>query len=417
MIRAGALFYAIVMSLIIAIVSGSLILFSYLTRIEFETLEVQQQLRLNADSGINMLLAGFSSEASSGAIDLYGNGTDTVEMTRKNWGAFDVLIAVAKFKGSSSERMILAGSKVDSSKAFALYLADRDRPLAVCGKTRIKGRAYISRAGVKRAYIEGQSFVGSTLVDGRTNSSEKQIPEFNKELLSRIRDIIHEGKIGEGDIAVEFQESGDSVFNSFRLPTQVYYSEAGLKIPEGKYIGNLAFISKRMVVVPASCKLEDVIIAAPKIVIEESFSGTLQAFASDSIVIAKNVNLKYPSVLGLVTAVHSRQAGISLSENDSLHGEIFAIKTPNEPGSGMTGVTIAEKAFVYGEVYTNGIADIRGTVYGSLCSELIMLRTPSSIYENHLLGTVLDETKRSVNYVGILDRQHHSKACNVKFLK
>src|SRR3989344_5709497 len=102
MIKAGSLFYAIVISLIIAIVSSSLILFSYLSHIQFETFEMNERLQLNADSGLNLLLSeqsiiGLNEKK---ALDLYGQGIDSVELSRKSWGAYEIAISKSIFKNT-----------------------------------------------------------------------------------------------------------------------------------------------------------------------------------------------------------------------------------------------------------------------------------------------------------------------------
>src|SRR3982751_1192426 len=101
MIKASSLFYAIVISIIIAIISSSFILFAYVSRIEFDNQELQQRLNLNVQSGLNLLLSKqlLIEPNQSKTIDLYGNGEDSVFLQRKLWGAFEVIYATAIFHG------------------------------------------------------------------------------------------------------------------------------------------------------------------------------------------------------------------------------------------------------------------------------------------------------------------------------
>lgn len=418
MIKAGSLFYAIVISLIIAIVSSSLILFSYLTRIEFEKLEIGQQLQLNVDSGINLLLATSSSKDENKQIDLYGKGTDSVSLIRKHWGAYEILISHARFKDQEIIKIIQSGSISDSSDRYSIYLADEDKPLALCGKTRLKGTAYLPKAGLKRAYIEGQNFTGDQLLDGVSRQSNKSLNEFNPDVLKHIQDIFSQKCISASDSLIEVsgQLSGDSIFNSFRDKTLVYSSPGTFKISDGSYSGNIVFISDRQIIISGSALLRDVIIAAPKIIIEEHFSGNIQAFGRDSIIVKKEVSLHYPSVLGIVKNKTIQNACIILNEKDSVSGSIFSCKTEKDILK-QTGIIVRKEAFVYGDVYSNGYADIQGTIHGSLTCSKIMLSTPSSVYENHLLGAVIDATKLSSHFAGFASTEKGNLRSIIKYLQ
>lgn len=405
MIKAGSLFYAIVISLIIAIVSSSLILFAYLSHIEFETFEIHERLQLNADSGLNLLLSEQSLVGlnEKKVIDLYGQGMDSVELIRKPWGAYEVVISKAIFKNTSFLRLAQIGYGQDSTKAYSLYLSDEDKPLALCGKTILKGTAYLPKSGVKRAYIEGQNFIGNDLISGQVKQSEKALPEFNKELIENIESIFSSKQISEKDSVIEIASdlSEDSLKNSFLNNSLILKSSGRLKISSGFYEGNILVISDKEIVISSNAILHDMIVVAPRVIVEKEFKGNLQIFASDSVIIQKNVTLAYPSVIGIVRTSQSPVvAAIVLSENDTIEGNLFAYKKAEEVLK-QSGLIMAEKSFIYGEVYSNGYVDVKGSIYGSLMCNKILLKTPSSVYENHLLNVVIDRSKLSSYFVGI----------------
>jgi hypothetical protein len=405
MIKASSLFYAIVISIIIAIVSSSLILFAYLSRIEFENFEILQRLNLNATSGLNLLMSKQSliELNQHKIIDLYGNKGDSVALSRKSWGAFEIIVSDGLFKNRSVTQIAQVGYYPDSAKSYSLYLTDQDKPLALCGNTKIKGTAFLPKTGVKRAYIEGQNFTGAIMIDGQVRTSEKTLPKFNKMLIDNIQSILSKKIINENDsvIAIETNLSGDSLNNSFKNRTIVITSDSALKISDGLYSGNIAIISNKQITVSANAIIRDIIIAAPKIIIEKEFKGNLQAFASDSIIVNKDVSLYYPSVLGIVKGSSTLTlSAVVLNENDTLLGTIFSFKDDESILKEVV-VVLKEKSFVTGQVYSNGYADVKGTIFGSLMSNKIILSTPSSIYENHLLNAVIDQTALSKHYTGI----------------
>ena len=405
MIKAGSLFYAIVISLIIAIVSSSFILFAYLSRIQFENFEINQQLNLDADSGLNLLLSkqsvvGINEQKS---IDLFNTGNGNISLSRKSWGAYEILIAKAVFKNTEVTRIAQVGFYPDSTHLYSLYLVDEDKPLAICGNTIVNGTAYLPKAGVKRAYIEGESFVGNTLINGQIKESEKTLPKFNSTLIENINTVFTKKNITGNDSTINIQGelTGDTVTNNFQNKTLVFINSASIIISGGIYSGNIAVISDKQITVSANAELKDVMIFSPKIIIEKGFRGNLQAFASDSIFIEKNVTLTYPSVLGLVKDDKLTSAStITLNENDTVAGNLFVYK--NEAGVlKPTGLIIKEKAVVLGQAYSNGYVDLKGTIIGSLMCNKIILSTSSSVYENHLLNAVIDVSRLPKQYVGI----------------
>lgn len=406
MIKAGSLFYAIVISLIIAIVSSSLILFAYLTRIQFENFEINQQLNLNADSGLNLLLSKQSLVEldQQQTIDLFNIGTDNVELTRKTWGAYEILISKAVFKNTKVIRIAQAGFYPEGTHLYSLYLSDQDKPLALCGNTLMKGTAYLPKAGVKRAYIEGQSFTGNTLIEGQIKQSEKTLPKFNKNLIDNIRTVFLKKTIASNDstIIIENSLSVDTLNNSFQNKTVVFISSSPLRISDGVYSGNIAIVSDKQITISSNAVLKDVIIFAPKICIEKEFRGNIQGFASDSIIINNNVTLTYPSILGLIVEGNKSKntSAIILNKNDTISGNVFVYKNEADALK-QAGLIIPEKSFVFGQVYSNGYVDIKGTINGSLMCNKIMLSTSSSVYENHLLNAIIDASKLSKYYVGI----------------
>ena len=73
MIKAGALFYAIAISLVIGIICSSYILFAHFNRLNNLIIEQNQKLIINANSGLNLLLYNSSNFpiGKRHAIDLF----------------------------------------------------------------------------------------------------------------------------------------------------------------------------------------------------------------------------------------------------------------------------------------------------------------------------------------------------------
>ena len=177
MLRAGALIYSLAVAVIVGLLSSGLVFYAFHAQLSLDY--NQQTLRLtdNAASGIQWLLSeGAQAGATRRVQDLYGNATDTVVLQAAPWGVFQKLTATALWRNNRFSQVALAGQGVEPEGGVALYLADQNQPLSLCGRTVVKGRCQLPKAGPKRAYIEGQNYVGDRLIYGSVTTSQRQVP-------------------------------------------------------------------------------------------------------------------------------------------------------------------------------------------------------------------------------------------------
>lgn len=404
MLKAGSLFYAIVIALIIAVVSGMFILFSYYNRIQNIWIEQNQKLILNANSGLKLLLSSneYLDLNSQKEIDLYGENTDSVRLERRHWGAFEIAVANAHFKNNSSLKAAIIGNNISTDKTTALFLADLDKPLSLCGNTQLSGTCYLPKAGVKRAYIEGQSFSGEKLVNGEIKESGNTLPEINQSLIESNRKYF-QGVFETSDSLYDatITPIPDTVINSFKEQTKIIKSDQPIALINNYIRGNVRIISKTSVFIGASAKLEDIIVYAPQVIVEDGFTGNLQIFSSDSVAIGKECKLAYPSAINIIRTGSSKDnITIKIGEDTEILGVIFGYQESNTFRKNLL-VSIDKGVKITGQVYVTGSVDLKGQIYGSLYCQKFVLVTPSSVYENHLLNAVIDITKLPASFVGV----------------
>lgn len=364
--------------------------------------EEKQRVERNAMSGIALLLSSTDVPASDSkkTVDLFGRGNDSVLLSKKSWGAFEMLVSEGVSVHHRFSQIALAGNDLGGDSAMALYLADMDRPLSLCGKTEIRGTCFLPKAGVKRAYIEGQNFVGSDLINGPVNASNRNVMEVSKDLIRNIERIFNKEFV-ESDSVVKADEVGiSSLTQTFAGRSVYYYATSAVRLDTNKLSGNIVIVSDREIFISANAMLQDVIICAPKVSIDKKFSGTLQVFASDSIIVGEECHLNYPSVLGIVRQARScDNAAIVLKEGSEVSGMVFAYQEKFDNRKQVK-LSLDKNSSVMGYVYSNGLLDLKGSVYGSVMCSKFILSTPSSVYENHLLNAVIDRTKLSKHFVG-----------------
>lgn len=402
MIKGGALLYAMFLVIVITIISSSFILVNFYTNSNIIKLLKKEQLYLDANSGINYALAlhneiPFNSKVE---VDLFSDQHHSVTLEKKNWGAFSVLTSRAIWNKKQIFKSALVGSNISEGEPIALYLADQNKPLSLCGNTKIKGTSYVPRAGIKRAYIEGKSFARKKLIDGIKKYSNKSLPPINKELIE-LNAIYLESISSLTDSIVSFElvEEKDSIINSFQNTTLLIYSPYSINISNKVIEGNVIIKSDKEIIIQSNAIMSSVILYANSVVIKERFEGDVQIFAKKSLLVEPNCKLKYPSVLALIKKNRENRGMIMIEENTELKGSVFLYNQyfdrKNQPL-----ISIGKNTVIHGQIYSSDLLELKGKVYGGVFCRSLLLKTPSSVYENHLLDVVIDREGLSDFFVG-----------------
>ncbi len=401
MLKAGALLFSLGIALILALISGSIVLYSYYNKLEIQEYILIQKADINVVSAINYLVSADGISVNQRKmVDLFGNGNDTVDVEMNSWGMYNIAKAHAKVKRFNFYKTVLVGNKVNPEERVALYLADNNRPLSLAGKTYISGMCYLPKAGVKPSYIEGQNFSGKNLINGEIKQSAQHIPKPDKSLIDAIVRQSFNNQ-NEGDSVLYWDESMNSpIINSFDNVCLVIESNSAITLKQNVIKGHVKIFSDKEITVSGNCLLEDVILVAPKIHIEDGFKGIVQCLASDSIILGKDCSLNYPSSLSIIRDKEIKHnAFINLSSGCIIEGDVF-IFDAFELYSKSVLLKIEKDSEILGNVYSSGIADIRGTISGEVMINKIVLSTLSSTYENQLLNATIDAAGLSQYFVG-----------------
>ncbi|HXD93108.1 MAG TPA: hypothetical protein VNX01_07825 [Bacteroidia bacterium] len=421
-LKGGSLTYAVVFSLIVSIFCMTLVLLFYYSSQSVSEYTDIFRAQLNAKSGINLLLSDQQIVASpeKKTIDLYGNGTDSVELERNYWGAFDLVTATSIQQNYRFGLSALTGLKsISDSGDIAIYLSDLNNPLKIAGETVIKGNCYLPEGTIKAGNMNGESFIGDKLVDGVIRKSSSQGMDFNRDFMGYlIKQFTLDTMKLNSDSVINIDQFPlkDSVVNSFTNRPITIYSKGEIILSNVYLCGKIKVLSELGVIIKSSSQIKDVIVFAPDIEIEDGFTGALQAFATDSISVGEKCNLAYPSVLGVVRTVASKtNSSIKIHENSNFAGEIFGIQETADLAKHVF-ISLSADTKVIGRVYSCDLLETKGKVYGSIICNKILYTNSSSVYENHLYKAVIDITKLPDAFVGTSVLKFNSRKGIVKWL-
>ncbi|MFM2016883.1 MAG: hypothetical protein RL007_539 [Bacteroidota bacterium] len=394
-VQGGALFYAIAISVVIAMAVTSLLLCSDLNSRLLLRDKISFCVINNAESGVVAALD--YPEHGEYFNDLFAMHKDSVHVILKPWGVYDLCIAEAGTGDFKAVKCAVIGNKCDIQEDYAIWLADRDHPLHVCGNTRISGNAFLPSSGIERAYIEGSSYTGSQLVYGNVFPSSRNFESIADKMKNRLEYIIHPAS--EDSIVTEYYpEPFDTIVGNFSKICIAFNLSRPLNLKNVVLHDNIKIISNNRITID-QCNLKNVQIIAPEIIVRPGTYTGVQFVATDSLVIDSAVSIGYPSALVLVSTKSSKTTtSITLKRNVNFTGDIIAFREQSDYRK-QTHISIESEVILYGRIFSSNTVDHKGKLCGSLTCSSLSLKTSSAQYSNHLLNAIIDNTSMSRSYV------------------
>jgi hypothetical protein len=398
MLRASALYIVIVIALVIAVLCSSLIVSAYYYRLQYQKKFRYDQLQINLNSGVNILLVSDSvAYKSEKTFGLYGAEEDSVSLRKSNWGIFEVATSKAFIQRDTLQKTFMIANTIDSTKWAALYLIDEDRPLSVSGNTMIRGNAFVPKAGVKEAYVDGKAYQGDKrLVIGNKHDSQRELPGLQESVLKQLKAVK-----GYRSTDSSFHNE-DSISNSFFNPVMVVnFRKRMTTISNIKLSGNMIILSDTNLIIDKTANLNNVIVYARSISVQAGFQGKCQLFAQDSIGIQRDCVFNYPSCLGILrfTADKGIQGRINIGENTQINGAVFTYEKEKSQLQNL--IDLAKNVKVFGQVYSQGLVRFKsgGEINGSVFTNRFLYQSTYTTFENYLINTRIDANGLSPYYL------------------
>lgn len=397
MLPARVILFVLFIIFAITLIIGSLLMLSDLEQIQLQENLWEQRVLNNLKSGESIVQAS-AETIERQTIDLFDTEMDSVTIEKYWWGLFQVG-TVEAFKTFPKQRIAyrkarLYGSQLTTEQQTALYLKDNNQPLALAGKTIIKGDVFLPRAGAKRAYVNGEGFPGTQLFEGKQQQSKPYIPKLNETPFLPIIEYLVKG-FPKSNIKLS-----DTLRQSFYENTMIIHDN--IIFLDKQYIkGKVMLMADSLVYIGPNCYLENVVIIAPYILIDKGFKGQIQAFASKFIRVGERVNLTYPSITMVLKTAETPiiPQNIIVEKSATIHG-LVAVYQFNETDLPLIpSLALQENTTVIGQVYSNEKLYLQGQVFGNVTCAGFRVQAAASIYDNHLFNTTIDYSKRPKTYL------------------
>lgn len=326
------------------------------------------------------------------------------------WGVYQKTFVDAQWDNHNFSKIGLIGGGLSMDNRKAIILTEMYKPLLLVGKTKITGDVVLSEQGVRSGVISGQTFFGSQLVYGRRGVAKKELPRLAMDFSKTINNYLTQYPQSTNDFVPE--SDYQLAYQSFRLPTQWLYDSETIYLDQNNLKGNIIIRSEREIIVSPQTNLQDVLLIAPKVTIQDEVTGNFQTLATQSIYVGKNCTLAYPSALVLtqkqVSQFRSQSKpnqkvidnAIVVDESSVVKGVVCYLNSDSKIGY-TNNIIFKEASKLIGEVYCQGNLELNGTVIGSVYANQFGLNYYGSIYMNHLYNVTINAKELPEAFAGI----------------
>lgn len=375
MIKAHSLLYAIYISLLIALLTAGIIYFSNVYKLLNVYYNTNEDLIVENQSVLNFSLRNFNKNDS---VHNERKGFSST-INKQNFGLFKLLRISSFNKKDTIISTHFLGKNTKNEDAF--YLANFSKSLSYFGDLKLIGETYLPNERIDQVYVNNS--VNSLFVSKKTMLSQIQLPKLDTKIEETFNNIFNQ--IDNGKIT----PLKSTLINSFTNKTQIvkwHKSTNNLNLK-----GNLILFSNDSILIKKDDILEDIIVFASKIRIEEGFNGNVQLFSNREINISKNVVLKYPSAIVLFNKT-KEESIIKIEEQVKICGSVLLFG--NELiDLDKNRITILSKGQVLGDIYCTGKLNLQSNVYGSVYTNRLFLEVNQTSYDNTLANIEINPSK------------------------
>ncbi|SNT13914.1 hypothetical protein SAMN05421640_2472 [Ekhidna lutea] len=400
-VKAGALSFVVGISIVLSLLISGFILIKIYSDRESKLARIRQDLLINLNSGFELVKAKPEViQNKINELDLFGRGKDSIIIKSSPWGFTNVVQITAK-RGKFFEQKEAFINKVNQFDESTMFLADHGEPLTLLGRSKIDGIIQVPGGRVSTSSIGDLYFTGTLPKESQTFRSNPTLPQIDQSLLENLTKFDSE--------TVPIKEIQKNNEFSFKNNSALKLHSIDPIILTQNFKGKIIIESESEIEVLLTSKLEDVILIAPKIVLQDFVSGSFQAIARDTILVGRGVKLNYPSAL----AVIGNNKGYIDVKSGYLEGSLFMHNFKD----GDLNLMRIQNTDIYGSIYTNGYLDFQGSLYGCVTSNKFVFSRFGEIRENTIYNAEINSLTQNSYYKNFDFFSNDSPASVIKWLK
>lgn len=390
-LKGGALYVSILVSIIIGVVLTFFILISQYNQRNVTVYTQLTQLHYNLKSAFQIAQSAyFSSEQNYTWIKNQEND-DSIRVKKLNWGAYLLISAETKNRHQYLSQAGIYGTFMNSDTG--LIISDNSRPVGLSGNIVFKSNCYLPKAGIKPAYIEGQSYVSSSQNSGYIKHSPSQIPQIHSSVYENLKEQLTHFNFNLDSSVNSLPETYSQSFNH---KTIVWQTTSTL-LHSINLSNNIKLVAEN-IEIDSSAHLNNILLVCKKARFKKGFKGKIHVIASDSISMEEGCEFNYPSSFVLIGDDGEGRGikYIQFNKNCNFYGGVLAVSKNNGNANDQkVFVKLHAQSEVNGFIYSSDYIHLEGTVNATVIANKLLLKTPSAVYENHLLSCEINPKKYS----------------------
>lgn len=389
-LQGGALYIAILVSILIGLMLSFFMLAAKYNQRSVTVFAQASQLRYNLRSGFQLAQSAYFDAEQNNRWIRNAVNDDSVRVKKISWGAYLLVTVETKNRHQYLSQSGIYGTVMNPDTG--LMISDNSRPVGLSGSVRFKANCYLPRGGVKPAYIEGQSYAGDAGNSAFIKPSPYEIPKIRQEVLNGLEDQLS-GNTETDSVVTLLPERYRQAFRNRTLVCEA----AGEELRRLDLSGNIKLVLGNAVV-DSSAHLSDILIVCKSVRFKKGFKGKVHVIATDSISMEEDCRFLYPSSFTLLAGESAANGFryIRFNQGCSFYGGVVAIaKDPSPASSKNVFVKLHSGSEVNGFVYSEDYIHLEGILNATVIANKLLLKTPSAVYENHMLGCVINPGKHA----------------------
>jgi hypothetical protein len=381
------MFHAVTLALVIGGAMGALVLMVHLRNERTGRWLQLERVRSTVRSATHWAAQHQALDGPPVSRPLFEGTSDTVTMVRIAFGMLDLIRVSAQVQGRVVHEAVLAGGAFPTD--HVLELDGRAGPLQLAGDARLIGNVRVPGADVRRGYIEGRPYSGSTLVEGSVQRQEGRLSIVGEADRRRAARFSGTDPVGQPIPFDEALEAG-RMLRTADANVPVIKLHGPHTWDSSTALGPVVLQCDDTLTIAANAQMQHCLVRAPFIRFSQGFHGSVQAFATQGIDLEADVVLAYPSLLAVVRDPHRDDAAfVTIGNGAHVQGGVLLLDEAVRGRSGAS-LRIDPDAIVEGEVLVEGSIQHHGLIRGILKTQEFLIRTASSIYRGYLMDGRLE---------------------------
>lgn len=311
---------------------------------------------------------------------LYDSLPDSrVRIAARPWGLYEAVHVKAADPRIASVRLFGSAGALPESCTF--WYATEAASLTLTGRTALHGRLRLPRHGVQYGQIRSVFFSGERIADDRVGYAGKELPALRPGV-RRLTDSL----FSLMDRQDKWEPMPDSLNVAFGDSAPRLLDAAGTT--RGNRAEGMAVLLGDEVVIDSACRLQNILVVGRTIRVGDGFRGSVQLFASDTILVGKDVMLGYPS--GVFVARDNPGRYAEIGPGSRVEGYAI-IDGDGRPDIHSMNYHQDRTAVVRGLLWVDGTAQAQGIVSGCLVANRLAYYSSEGYYEDMLYDLTLLE--------------------------